>query len=109
MKFKDDFQEPYSAENSKPVPPPNEQIDKAIKVFNYLGKLIQEQILPTIRVLCKHLVPVVTKTSQTILEAYPNKRVVYLAMHGKKRTRKKNINRIMKDLRGGKVNWLKRK
>lgn len=31
-----------------------------------------------------------------IIDAYPNKRVIHLAKHGKRRTRKKNINRIIK-------------
>ena len=35
-------------------------------------------------------------TCETIIEQYPNKRVIYLAKHGKRRTRKKNINRILK-------------
>lgn len=39
----------------------------------------------------------IAETSETIIEQYPNKRVLHLAKHGKKaRTRKKNINRIKK-------------
>lgn len=33
---------------------------------------------------------------QPLLTLYPNKRVVYLATHGKKRVQKKNIKRIFK-------------
>ena len=36
-----------------------------------------------------------------LFEVYPNKRVLHLARYGKGRTKKKNINRIIK--------WLKRK
>ena len=33
---------------------------------------------------------------EQIINLYPNKRVIHLAKHGKRRTRKKNINRILK-------------
>lgn len=36
------------------------------------------------------------RIATNIIDAYPNKRVIYLAKHGKKRVRKKNINRIKK-------------
>lgn len=39
----------------------------------------------------------VQELSKTIIETYPNKRVVHLALYGRKaRTRKKNIHRIYK-------------
>jgi hypothetical protein len=41
-------------------------------------------------------IPQMTKTIEEIINLYPNKRVKYLAYHGKRRTRKKNINRIKK-------------
>lgn len=44
--------------------------------------------------------PIITKAvaciSETAINLYPNKRVIHLAKHGKGRTRKKNINRILK-------------
>lgn len=36
------------------------------------------------------------KFTDLALDGCPNKRVVYLALHGKKKTRKKNWNRAMK-------------
>lgn len=35
-----------------------------------------------------------------VLDLCPNKRVVHLAKHGKKRTRKKNFNRAIRNLEG---------
>ena len=101
--FKDDYQVPYSAEYAKAPLPLDEQITEAIKAFNNVAKMIEEQIIPTVQAFCEHLVPLVTKLTQCILNEYPNKRVVYLVKHGKPRTRKKNINRIFKCIRKGKI------
>ena len=52
-----------------------------------------EKLIPSIN----KLVDAIYKFSKTLLQTYPNKRVVYLALHGKKkRTRKKNKRRIIK-------------
>lgn len=53
------------------------------------------------------LIPIIETTinalqefSKTIIKTSPNKRVLHLALYGKKqRTRKKNINRIKKEFR----------
>ena len=92
MKFKDDYQEPYCAENMLPILLSDEQIEKAIEVFNNLANMIKEVIEPLI----ENIVPVVKKVSETILRLYPNKRVVHLALHGNPRVKKKNIKRITK-------------
>lgn len=41
----------------------------------------------------------VREFSKTLIEATPNKRVLHLALYGKRRTRKKNMNRIKKGFR----------
>lgn len=62
-----------------------------------LGEMAR-QLAPTVKLIlemCK-------TTCETILEQYPNKRVVHLAKHAKKeRVRKKNINRIIKWIEDG--------
>ena len=41
----------------------------------------------------------VSKIAKKVVETYPNRRVFYLAMYSKKkRTRKKNMRRILKDI-----------
>lgn len=50
---------------------------------------VAQQLAPALKL--------IAETRETIIEQYPNKRVLHLAKHGKKaRTRKKNINRIKK-------------
>jgi len=39
--------------------------------------------------------------ANSLMEACPNKRVLHLAKYGKRRTKKKNINRIKRELRRG--------
>lgn len=55
---------------------------------------------PIIESLAEMLQPVIKAIAELlprIIDLYPNKRVIHLAKHGKKaRTRKKNINRIIK-------------
>ena len=50
--------------------------------------------------LTKTVQPIIIKVGD-IINLYPNKRVIYLAKHGKKRVRKKNINRVKK--------WIKKR
>ena len=62
-----------------------------------------ERIVIAIKDICDWLFPIVKHAIEIAADAltqYPNKRVVHLALHGKKsRTRKKNLHRIYKDLR----------
>lgn len=44
------------------------------------------------------IIAILTAPEDKITKAFSNKRVVYLATHGKNRTRKKNQNRIYKEL-----------
>ena len=49
----------------------------------------------------KPIIKAVADLCEQIINLYPNKRVIYLATHGKPRTRKKNINRISKYYKRG--------
>ena len=78
--------------------------DKAKKI-----QCVAEVLQPTIESIVECLTPVIKECTHNIIrlwhsviECYPNKRVVYLALrHPKKRVRKKNTNRIMR--------WLNKK
>lgn len=99
MKFIDDYQEPYDAEHCRPIIPPDEQIEKAITALKEMSKRIVEALNPTITKLIDAFTSIFNEMHEA-LKSYPNKRIVYLATHGKERVRKKNIKRIMK--------WLER-
>lgn len=62
-----------------------------------------ERIIVAVKDIVDWLLPIVKRALEYAADAlaqYPNKRVVHLALHGKKsRTRKKNLHRIHKDLR----------
>lgn len=62
-----------------------------------------ERIIVAVKDIVDWLFPIVKHAIEYAADAlvqYPNKRVVHLALHGKKsRTRKKNLHRIYKDLR----------
>ena len=69
-----------------------EFVEKLATAFGILA----ETIAQTIRTL-QPFFKLVFEVMENIIETYPNKRVVYLAKHAKKaRTRKKNLNRIIK-------------
>ena len=73
--------------------------NKAYKINN-----IKDVIQPIVANIVEVLTPTIQQTIQeinrlwrTIIECYPDKRVVHLAIrHKKSRVRKKNINKIMK-------------
>lgn len=68
-----------------------QQLTEAVKTV----EKIWESLFPTIRELANQVV----KMCQQFLSLYPNKRVVHLAVRSKKaRVRKKNMNRILKDV-----------
>ena len=103
MKFKDDYQEPYNAENMWPILSPEEQIGIAQQELNNAAKVITENLvpaiqamIPTIQAVINSVVPIVKNMFDLVVDHYPNKRVLYLAIHGKHRVRKKNIKRITK-------------
>lgn len=63
----------------------------------------RERIVIAVKDIMDWLFPIFKQALEYAADAlaqYPNKRVVHLALHGKKsRTRKKNLHRIYKDLR----------
>ena len=73
-----------------------EQFQRFVKAFQPVVNAVSavvEVMIPTIKNLCK----TINRLWDAVLHTYPNKRVVYLAFHGKKeRTRKKNRARIAK-------------
>lgn len=60
----------------------------AVKTLQPIFKTIAETLQPIIKTIGDLL--------EQIVNIYPNKRVIHLAKHGKGRTKKKNINRILK-------------
>ena len=78
---------PFDGEVSKP------QTREAFQPVVDAVTAVVETMMPTIKTLCE----TINRLWDAILHTYPNKRVVYLAFHGKKeRTRKKNRARIVK-------------
>lgn len=76
------------------IKPYEEQLDILSKIFQPAIEAIQS-LIPTIKTLANNI----GKISDEIIKCYPNKRVVYLASHSKKkRTRKKNTNRIIREV-----------
>ena len=66
--------------------------------FEPLVKGLQE-VAAAFEKLVENLKPILNAdadVTKKIIDLYPDKRVIYLATHGKGRTRKKNINRISK-------------
>lgn len=75
-----------------------------------LGNAISEMLDPLVNAIdnfmnelmpvIKNAVDYIVAAWDSILQIYPNKRILYLATkHPKKRVRKKNMHRIMKDIR----------
>ena len=108
--------EPWPKENPylKPLPEIEEtdniadfnaQIEKikaaAYEAAEKLGQAFiaaSEAFRPIVERISETLSPILASldTYSKIFDCYPNKRVKHLAKHGKGRTRKKNINRILK-------------
>lgn len=88
----------------EPWPKENPYLKPAVKIsadFEPLIKGIEESVAAFDKLVekIKECLPPVLKVITDIFEAinlYPNKRVIYLATHGKGRTRKKNVKRILK-------------
>lgn len=86
---------PYEKEYGSPFGLSVKATQTLAEVFQNVFRAIKK-IIPTLQELVNQTV----KVCQEIVSFYPNKRVVHLALHAKKkRTRKKNINRILKDMR----------
>ena len=74
------------------VIPAEEQLALLSEAFKPVVKAYEKVLLPTITEIAKEVV----KIGKRIMYEYPNKRVVHLALHGKRHTREKNMRRIMK-------------
>lgn len=100
--------------NLKPLPE-IEETDDIINLFGQASEIERQaykaaEMLVTLAYAFKALQPIIEAIAETlrptikaigelteqIIDLYPNKRVLHLAKHGKPRTRKKNINRIIK-------------
>lgn len=79
----------------KKVDPPELQIENLRKAAGVLVDCFKS-ITETVSLLVKPMAKLCKSISNAVISAYPKKRVVYLALHGKPRVRKKNMRRIMK-------------
>ena len=98
----------------KPLPE-IEETDDIINLFGQASEIERQtreaaEALATLAAAAKMLSPIIEALSEAlrpvikaiadvleqIINLYPNKRVIHLAKHGKGRTKKKNINRILK-------------
>ena len=73
-----------------------EEIATAFEQYADALALLEKDIFT----ICKEIAAIYKEFSRLLFEQYPNKRVLHLARYGKGRTKKKNINRIIK--------WLER-
>lgn len=72
-------------------------VDEIRQLVEYMkvAASIVESVLPIVREVMKQAY----EMTKNIIRLYPNRRVVYLALCSKqKRTRKKNLHRIIKDM-----------
>lgn len=77
---------------------------EAIQAFNEAVENLKNAILEVLTPLLDNILKFINKMWDAVLHVYPNKKVLNLALHHpKKRTRKKNINRIIKWLKKGGV------
>lgn len=67
--------------------------EDCVKCIEAVGRMI-ENIVPVI----KRMTKLALDIAKGIIKAYPNRRVVHLALYGKGRTKKKNMNRIKRDM-----------
>ncbi len=73
--------------------------EKAERLYNVLQEIarIYQSIEEALTPIIENVINTVNRVWEAILHTYPNKRVVWLAMHHpKERVRKKNRNRIIK-------------
>lgn len=73
--------------------------EKAERLYNVLQEIarIYQNIVEALTPIIKNVISTANRIWEAIFHTYPNKRVVWLAMHHpKERVRKKNRNRIIK-------------
>lgn len=75
------------------------EYQEAVEAIQAFLAAIADAIRPAFETIVETLrafIEAAWEIAKQIINLYPNKRVIYLATHGKRRTRKKNINRILK-------------
>ena len=83
---------PFDGKVSEVIPA-EEQLVLFAKAFKPVINAIVDGLIPAI----KEIANAASKLGKRIMQEYPNKRVLHLALYSKKkRTRKKNIHRISK-------------
>jgi hypothetical protein len=71
----------------------SEDFQKAVETL----QLLTQSIIEVLPIILNSVIETVKKILDAVLYVYPNKRVVYLAMHHpKERVRRKNMRRIMR-------------
>ena len=73
--------------------------DELLELLRPAIQAFADALTPIIKELAAYLPSFIEATVDVlgkIINLYPNKRVIYLATHGKPRTRKKNMKRILK-------------
>ena len=91
--------EPLPEDAPQPLP---DQPDPSEDAFERFAEALKEMFAPIIDALTKcvktvtTLIPLIDNALDQVINLYPNKRVIHLAKYGKGRTKKKNINRILK-------------
>ena len=71
----------------------SDDFQKAVEAIQHLAQSVSEVLMPIL----DSAIKIMKTIWDAVLHTYPNKRVVYLAMHHpKERVRKKNRNRIIK-------------
>lgn len=104
--YKQALPQPYKTEPEDAPQPLPEQLDTVEDAFEKFAERLKEAFAPFLDILTQcvktvteqitALIPHIDNALKKIIDLYPNKRVIYLAKHGKGRTKKKNINRILK-------------
>ena len=74
------------------------QVMAAAEMLAAFGKACEtiDPIIEEIAAALKPVIEAICDVMEQIINLYPNKRVIYLAKHGKERTKKKNIKRMLK-------------
>lgn len=73
--------------------------EKIDQVVEYLHPIVSD-IIDVLTPVVQETIKTINSLWRSVIECYPNRRIVYLALyHPKKKIRKKNIQRIMRYIR----------
>ena len=90
-RYDNEYADYFDAE-VKPIFSIDEQLDMVSTTYSELADRIHQTMIPIIKSLVDTMLSIIREFNNT----YSNKRILYLATHGKHRVRKKNRNRILK-------------